>query len=710
VGHRLTEPSTEPPTEPTDAREHARVGLEHLARHEWAAAAERFARSVTLDPGLAESHLNWGVALAHLGETPAAAARYRQALACRPDFPEAHVNLAGLLAASGDLDAAERHCRAALGTAPELPAAQLVLGRLLQRRGDPAAAAAAYEAAARAPGWAEPWFERGRLAWSLGRRDEAVTHYLEALTRDPAHLGARQALTYALARHWPSAPPPAAVIEASLDTAGVNPQEVAVAGWRLVLADPVLGPALHRLATGAGPDADLAGLAGHRLLHRLLVRALVASPLAERACTALRARLLERVLEPAGAPADAWLGLLAALGCQGFRNGYAFRESPTETAALARVRDRAETAGDAAALAAYAMYRPLAGLPAAGRLRATTTPHAGLDELVRVHVRDSEAERAVEPSIPSFGRPRDTAPDAVRAQYEAHPYPGWLDAHRGPAGSAADVLRALFPHAGLPARLAGPIDVLVAGCGTGKHAVLTAQRFRGARVTAIDVSRRSLAYAARQARDLDVEGIEFLHGDVLDVAALARAFDAVECVGVLHHLADPEAGWRALLDVLRPDGVMKIGLYSALGRQPVVAARDALGPRPVVPTDDAIRAARQVVLDLGPAHPAWPVTRMVDFYSIGGCRDLLFHARERAFALEEIAALLERLGLVFLGFELEDPAPLAAYAALFPDDPDRTDLGLWQAFEEIYPETFRTMYQFWCGRGSLSRADAARSG
>jgi SAM-dependent methyltransferase len=53
------------------------------------------------------------------------------------------------------------------------------------------------------------------------------------------------------------------------------------------------------------------------------------------------------------------------------------------------------------------------------------------------------------------------------------------------------------------------IDILIAGCGTGQHAIETAQRFAGANVLAIDLSLGSLAYARRlssssKARSIDV--------------------------------------------------------------------------------------------------------------------------------------------------------------------------------------------------------------
>src|SRR4030095_9892868 len=49
--------------------------------------------------------------------------------------------------------------------------------------------------------------------------------------------------------------------------------------------------------------------------------------------------------------------------------------------------------------------------------------------------------------------------------------------------------------------------------------------------------------------------------------------------GVLHHLDDPFAGWRVLLELLRPGGFMYLGLYSALGRTHIVNVRSLIAER-----------------------------------------------------------------------------------------------------------------------------------
>ena len=77
------------------------------------------------------------------------------------------------------------------------------------------------------------------------------------------------------------------------------------------------------------------------------------------------------------------------------------------------------------------------------------------------------------------------------------------------------------------------------------------------------------------------------------VAITERAFDVITASGVLHHLADPFAAWRVLLSLLRPGGLMFLGLYSEIARREIVAARDFIAERRFCPTADDIRRCRQ---------------------------------------------------------------------------------------------------------------------
>ena len=76
------------------------------------------------------------------------------------------------------------------------------------------------------------------------------------------------------------------------------------------------------------------------------------------------------------------------------------------------------------------------------------------------------------------------------------------------------------------------------------------------------LSSASLAYAARKAEELGVRNIEFMQGDILDLAALGTTFDVISGIGVLHHMADPARGLRCLIDRLAPGGYLMSG-YTA---------------------------------------------------------------------------------------------------------------------------------------------------
>jgi ubiquinone/menaquinone biosynthesis C-methylase UbiE len=120
------------------------------------------------------------------------------------------------------------------------------------------------------------------------------------------------------------------------------------------------------------------------------------------------------------------------------------------------------------------------------------------------------------------------------------------------------------------------IKVLVAGCGTGKHAIQVAKYFRNVEVTAIDLSRTSLAYGKKMARKFDIQNIEFLQRDILHLDSLREKYHIIECSGVLHHMQDPVKGWKFLLPLLKPGGLLKVGLYSERERQTVTKARELI--------------------------------------------------------------------------------------------------------------------------------------
>ncbi|MCC6430773.1 MAG: class I SAM-dependent methyltransferase, partial [Gemmatimonadaceae bacterium] len=202
------------------------------------------------------------------------------------------------------------------------------------------------------------------------------------------------------------------------------------------------------------------------------------------------------------------------------------------------------------------------------------------------------------------------------------------------------------------------------------------------------------AYGARMAARLGVSTVQFAQADLLEFEPRDAPFMMISCSGVLHHLRDPLDGWRRLRAWLAPGGVMKIGLYSTLARASVEAARSVIRETGLAPDAAGLRAARRVILALPAAHPARGILAFADFFSLSGFRDLVMHVQERTYTIPELAEAMATLRLQFLGFQL--PQPVQARFQAEQGSHALLDLTAWEQFEQAHPDTFASMYQFWC--------------
>ena len=139
-------------------------------------------------------------------------------------------------------------------------------------------------------------------------------------------------------------------------------------------------------------------------------------------------------------------------------------------------------------------------------------------------------------------------------------------------------------------------DVLIAGCGTGKHAI-SASRYKDAKILAIDLSLSSLAYAKRKILDLNYKNFDFLVADILEIKNLGKKFDIIECVGTLHHMEKPILGLEALLNLLKTNGFLKIGLYSKIAREPIINFRKNLLNKKFKKESDNIMLLRKEIIE-----------------------------------------------------------------------------------------------------------------
>jgi 2-polyprenyl-3-methyl-5-hydroxy-6-metoxy-1,4-benzoquinol methylase/Flp pilus assembly protein TadD len=496
---------------------------------------------------------------------------------------------------------------------------------------------------------------------ALGRMDEAVAHFTHAVAlglRDPEILVKQSAAVTAplkrLADAWP----------------------------RQVRLAELLG------AQGAGPmaqEAMLLALLQSKVVHDLEL---------ERLLTAIRRGLLQHAIEADRQRFDDdGLAFFCALAQQCFLNEYVFALGDIERAQVQQVGDRvvaalkADTEIATLDLIAAASYLPLQKLPGASSLLARAWPDA-IERLLTQQIREPLEEESERNAIAALAPIEDAVSLQVQHQYEESPYPRWTAVPQIEPTTVVHFLRDRLNIVPIswPQTTVG-VDILIAGCGTGSHSIDSALRFPKARILAIDISRTSLAYARRKSRELGLTNIEYGQADILKLATLGRRFDVIETVGVLHHLADPAAGWRVLLSLLRPHGLMLVGLYSATARRSLATARAFIAERGHRATD--IRACRQELIQRFGMPP------FRDFSSTSGCRDLLFNVMEHQFTIPQIKAFLDDNHLTFLGFEQLPPDVLRQFQQQFPDAGALHDLDSWHAFEQIHPLTFGNMYFFW---------------
>jgi SAM-dependent methyltransferase len=251
---------------------------------------------------------------------------------------------------------------------------------------------------------------------------------------------------------------------------------------------------------------------------------------------------------------------------------------------------------------------------------------------------------------------------------------------------------ALKFRSGCPLNLVNP-EILIAGCGTGQHAIESAATWRGSKVLAVDISLASLSYAKRKTNELNQENIDFLHADILDLQSLNRDFDIVECVGVLHHMRDPSAGLQALIDLMKPGGLIKVGLYSEIARSQITRSRRKASRLGAEPTDSQIREYRRALLDSG-GEELETLCEWSDFFNLSEWRDLIFHVQEHQFSLPLIDRLLKDSKIRFCGFE--NPSLIDKFKHFHGDNSNIYDLGAWLAVEKHDQNLFAGMYQFWC--------------
>lgn len=244
----------------------------------------------------------------------------------------------------------------------------------------------------------------------------------------------------------------------------------------------------------------------------------------------------------------------------------------------------------------------------------------------------------------------------VGAFYERHPYPPAVD-------DLADYRRKWDDHRrraeacllwpGAPER--ENRRILVAGCGT-TQAARHALRWPNAQVTGIDLSGEGIGFHERMKAKYGLANLEVRQLPLERAGELGETFDEIVCTGVLHHLADPDAGLRALRAALAPGGALQLMVYAPYGRAGVYMIQDYCRRLGVEPTAVEVRDLITSLRALPPDHSLVPLLRKApDLLTREGLADTLLNPLDRAYSVPQLLELLEVCGLRFGRWQRQAP-------------------------------------------------------
>ena len=687
---------------PDYAQAHNNIGNVLLEQRKFKESIEAYKKALTLNPNYAQAQLNMGNAQKGQRNFQEAIEAYNNAIIIKPDCAEAYFNIGIVLQEQEKLEKASEAYKNALSHKPDYAQAHNNIGNVLRKLGRLEEAIEAYKnALSLMPDYAEAFNNMGITLYELGKLGEAIEAYNNALLLKPDSVEAFKNIGIALRLVEFAAPHPELHKSIGLlldQKKSVRPKEIAKAVISLLKFEPNLQKHLAMLNDREKQQSLLETIVELSDMP-LLLKLMSICPLADLELEALLKEIRAKILLEFNIVDNnpKILEFQKALSLQCFTNDYIYSQSAQETKAIdvleAKVK-KSLALGQQPSLQAIlclASYKALYEYT----WHQSIAPSKTLDTVFTRQIREPRLESNLKNNIPILEEITDDISVKVRDQYETHPYPRWvnlsLPVNSEPISDIVAQSRIkLFDNE--INKISTP-NILIAGCGTGQHSIATAAKFKNSRVLAIDLSLSSLAYAKRKTEDLNINNIEYMHADILKLDKLKKQFDIVESTGVLHHMKNPIAGWKALVNCLRDGGLMQIGLYSALARQHITEMRRETLELELGSSDVEMKLFRSNVINSGLSHHNL-VLNSPDFYSLSTLRDLLFHTQEHQFTIPQIKKCLNELNLKFCGFE--DETIVKKFKASNSGEFDVYNLDDWQIYEEANPRTFAGMYQFWC--------------
>jgi len=280
--------------------------------------------------------------------------------------------------------------------------------------------------------------------------------------------------------------------------------------------------------------------------------------------------------------------------------------------------------------------------------------------------------------------------DPISEFYPRHPYPPPVDNLDRARDEWRDPNRHRAEHhlfwPGAPYR--ADLDILVAGCGTWQAAKYALCR-PDALVVGIDVSATSIEHTNKLKLKYGLANLDLRQLPIERVGELKRTFDLIVSTGVLHHLADPDAGLRALSSVLKPEGAMYLMVYAPYGRTGVYMLQDYCRKLGVGTSRQELHDLMATLEPLPQSHPLVGLLRGArDARNADALADALLNPRDQSYSVPQLFDFIRRHDLTFGRWHLQAPylpqcgaislTPHASRLAALPEREQYAALELWR--------------------------------
>jgi len=185
----------------------------------------------------------------------------------------------------------------------------------------------------------------------------------------------------------------------------------------------------------------------------------------------------------------------------------------------------------------------------------------------------------LEAGIPCLFAPNDwpadrrDVTDIVKSFYEQTPFPNYdgldtRDSLRRKAGES------IFGRM-LDEKIPQAARILEVGCGTGQMSNFLGMRW-GRSVIGADLCMNSLKLAKGFRDRFSINNTHFVQINLFRPPFAPASFDVVISNGVLHHTSDCARAFRSIASLVKPGGLIVVGLYNWLGRLPTLWRRSLI--------------------------------------------------------------------------------------------------------------------------------------